>query len=494
MRFFINQKRNNHIDNNMRGLLMTGILLLGALSGAPDAQAAVDLRPAKGMKVDGYSMERSGEFLVVDLGLDLEKLKVNSNRAKLITPRLINGSDSVDLQSLGLYGRRRFIYYERNFPNHMISGPGERVFRRSQAPDTVGYHVVLPYAEWMNGARLTLTTEEFGCCRSLVAMQVDTLGQFIHYVFAPEWVFVRPKEEGPKSRSLSGQAFVDFPVDQTVIYPSYRRNATELGKIQGTIDSVRNDKDVTVKRVWLKGFASPESPYAHNTELSLGRVAALKKHIQNLYNFPAGTIETDNEPEDWAGLRKYVSESNLLHRSEILALIDKDMNPDAKEARIKKLYPEEYKFMLAQYYPALRHTDYRIDYVVRDYTDIDEIRRIYRESPSKLSLNELFTLANSYPEGSAEFNDVFETAARMYPGNETANLNAATAEMEKGNYQQAGAYLKKAGDTPTAIYARGVLAALREDYAAARKLLEQAEKAGIPQAKDALGQLDRMKK
>lgn len=445
--------------------------------------------PAEGLKVDTFAISRSGDFLTVDLGLDLTGLSVKSNRAKVLVPRLVNEDDSVELRPVGLYGRRRYIYYERNFPGHMISGPEERAYRRGEAPDTVGYHAIIPYAEWMNGARMTLTCEEFGCCHTLEARQVDTLGIYEYFRFNPQWLFVRPQEQGPKTRSLSGTAYIDFPVDQTVIYPGYRRNTTELGKIQHTIDTVRNDRDVTITRVWLKGFASPESPYAHNTDLSIGRVQALKSHIQKLYSFPAGIIETDNEPENWEGLRRFVVESNLEHRQEILDLIDSDMAPDPKEARIKKLYPEEYRFMLTQYYPALRRTDYRIDYTVREFTDVNEIRRLFRTEPSKLSLNELFVLANSYPEGSAEFNEVFDTAVRMYPDNPTANLNAATTAMEKGDYAQAARFLAKAGDSPAALYARGVLAGLEERYAEAEALLTKARDAGVEQAAEALAQL-----
>lgn len=474
--------------NIFRIYILAGAALLASAAHSAPAFDAGAL-PAEGLKVDTFSVSRSGDFLKIDLGLDLKGLGVKSNRAKVLMPRLVNGEDSVELRPVGLYGRRRYIYYERNFPGYMICGPEERAYRRSEAPDTVGYHAVIPYAEWMNGADVTLTCEEYGCCHTLEARQVEKLGRYEYFRFAPQWLFVRPKEQGPKTRSLSGSAYIDFPVDQTVIYPEYRRNTTELGRIQHTIDTVRNDRDVTITRVWLKGFASPESPYSHNTDLSIGRVQALKSHIQKLYSFPAGIIETANEPENWEGLRRFVEESNLEHRRQILELIDSDMAPDPKEARIKKLYPEEYRFMLTQYYPALRRTDYRIDYTVREFTDLDEIRRMFRTHPSKLSLNELFVLANSYPEGSGEFNEVFDTAVRMYPDDPTANLNAATTAMEKGDYSQAGRFLEKAGDSPAATYGRGVLAGLEGRYADAYKLLTAARDAGVTQASDALAQL-----
>ena len=67
--------------------------------------------------------------------------------------------------------------------------------------------------------------------------------------FFPELVYVTPKAEMDKIRFLSGSAFIDFPVDQTVIYPDYRRNTAELGKVHASIDSVRNDSDVTITGV-----------------------------------------------------------------------------------------------------------------------------------------------------------------------------------------------------------------------------------------------------
>ena len=274
-------------------------------------------------------MKRTGDNMFIDLTLNLKDLKVPGNRAKLIEPRLVNGNDSLILRPLGLYGHRRYYYYQRNSDDGtMIAGDDERVYLRSQAPDTVAYHLMLPYSEWMNGSQMIVQTSLYGCCNNIEAVALDTLGIYRYLTFKPQWIFVRPKDMGDKIFDITGRAFIDFPVDQTVIYPDYRRNVSELAKIQATIDSVRDDKDVTIKMVWLKGFASPESPYKHNTDLSIGRVNALKNHIQNLYHFAPGIIETDYEPEDWEGLARFVKESNLEHRDQILAIINSDMAPD----------------------------------------------------------------------------------------------------------------------------------------------------------------------
>lgn len=464
---------------------MKRILLITALMGiftTVEAQEVVD-----GVSVTGLKMERNGQYMSVDMILNLSSLDVDGNRAVLFTPRLVNGQDSLDLPSVGIYGRTRYYHYVRNGES-MLSGKSELSYRASQKPDSILYNEVLPYKEWMNGSSLSIHRSDWGCCNTLLAEQSGLLGHHTA-AFFPELVYVRPQAETVKSRSLEGSAYIDFPVNKTVIYPDYRRNALELGKIQGTIDSVRNDRDVTITSVWLKGYASPESPYSHNKNLAIGRTDALKRYIQQLYQFGESVITTEYEPEDWDGLRRYVEQSNIGYRTEILALIDSDLDPDVKEAKIKRSYPEEYRFLLQNCYPSLRHTDYRISYDIRSYSNVEDIKRVLLTQPQKLSLNELYLVAQEYEPGTEEFTDIFETAVRMYLDDETANLNAANAAMRRGENTRAERYLEKAGNSPEAIYARGALAIRKKDYDTARRYLKEAEARGLEQATLTLGQL-----
>lgn len=457
---------------------------------AQTAPVAADGHIVDGIVVGDVKMEHSGDYMSVDMLLDLDDLDVRSNRAVLLTPRLVNGADTLDMPAVGIYGRRRYYYYVRNGKS-MLSGETEKSFRASEKPDSIDYNQVFPYQDWMNGASLMLRRTDYGCCNSLLALQDGILGTHTEVLeFFPVLVYVTPQAEAVKSRSLEGSAFIDFPVNKTVIYPDYRRNTVELGKIQATIDSVRGDGDVTITSVWLKGYASPESPYSHNRDLAIGRTQALKQYINQLYHFNDTIIQTDYEPEDWAGLRRYVEQSNLEHRSEILALIDGNREPDNKEWRIKSLYPDDYRFLLHNCYPALRHTDYRIAYNIRSYSSADEIRRIMASQPQKLSLNEFYLLAQEYEPGTDEFTEVYETAVRMFPDDPVANLNAANAAMRRGDNAAAARYLAKAGETPEATYARGALAIRNEDFDTARRYLQQAADRGLTQAQTTLDELN----
>ncbi len=464
------------------------------MTASAHAASAADSRRAsvEGVTVSDLRMERNGGYLAVEMLMDLRELKVGGNRAVLLTPRLKNGNDSLDLPSVGIYGRRRYYYYQRN-SDGMLTGRDEASYKASDMPESIDYDRILPYEEWMDGASLTLHRSEYGCCGSRPGHESVNLLTYAGSRperFFPELIYVRPEAETVKSRSLEGSAYIDFPVDRTVIYPDYRRNAAELGRIEATIDSVRDDSDITITQVWLKGYASPESPYAHNRDLAIGRTEALRNHIQRLYRFGDGVILTDYEPEDWAGLRRYVEKSDLAHRAEILAIIDSDREPDDRELAIRKRYPEEYRFLLRNVYPALRHTDYRIAYEIRGYADADEIERVMRTQPQKLSLNELYLVARKYEPGSDAFTEVFETAVRMYPDDETANLNAANAAMRRGDNAAAERYLAKAGDSPEAVYARGALAIRNGDLATARRYLRKAEAMGVKEASVTLDELE----
>ena len=441
--------------------------------------AATDSKQACGMGVKEVAMKRNAALMTVGMNMNLADFDLKGNRAAVFAPMLVNGTDTLILQPVGLYSRTRWYQYLRA-GEKPLGGENETSIRWSQRPETMDYSQTVPYAEWMNGAQLYLRRSDYGCCRILLSEQAEPLMGWRELRYIPVFRYMRPAADAVKTRELSGRAFVDFVVNRTEINPSYRNNIVELGKITATIDSVRSDKDITVRRITIKGFASPEGTYENNTYLAKGRTEALKQYVRNLYHFSNDFISTAYEPEDWEGLRAFVEKSNLEHRSEILAIIDDaTLEPDTKDWRMKLRFPEDYAFLLREVYPALRHSDYTIEYTIRQFTDINEIREMMATAPQKLSLNEMFLLAQTYEPGSEEYNAVFDTAVRMYPNDKTANLNAANAAMSRNDLSSAARYLEKAGDSAEVSYAKGVLSALKGDYATAHKLIEAAARAGM---------------
>ena len=199
----------------------------------------------------------------------------------------------------------------------------------------------------------------------------------------PALPWVMPAPEAVKVRQLEGRAFLDFPVNETSIDPRYRRNPEELARICASIDSALFDKNIQVTRISLHGYASPESPYANNSRLAKGRTESLKQYLGERYALPDTLFETAFTPEDWQNLRAFIEAGNrqkvkediwyaqasvsetpampdhlLRYREELLQVIDQAIDPDEKEAQLKRVGEGvPYQWLLRHVYPGLRHTD-----------------------------------------------------------------------------------------------------------------------------------------
>lgn len=466
--------------------IMSALLGIGAMQETA-AQSKRSILPD--VSVENFSMSREGKYLNVAMDVDLSELDVNSNRAVLLTPRLVNGNDSLEFPSVGVYGRRRYYYYVRNGVS-AITGETEKTYRAKDKPGQLAYDNSILFQDWMDGATLKFHRCDWGCCQDILAEYDGLLGTHREEFF-PDLIFVQPKAEIEKIDSAERTAHIIFIVDRTEINYKRQQNVDELNRIRMTIDSIKNDPDYTVTSLTVRGYASPESPYSHNTDLANGRTRTLKEYISKYCGFPEGMISTSAEPEDWAGLERAVETSHIENRDAILELIRTDMDPDRKEALIKMRYPADYKFLLNTVYPGLRRSEYKVRYRIRKFTDVEEIKRIMATQPQKLSQNEFYLVAQEYEPGTQEFTDVFETAVRLFPNDPVANLNAASAAIRKDDFASARKYLEKAGDTAEAIYARGALAIREKDYDAARKYMESAKAKGLPQAKATLEKLDK---
>ncbi len=464
--------------------------LMMVLFGAGASKAAADIA-TDAVKVVSSDVTHTDENFFVKMVLDLSGYKgLNHNRDITITPVLAGETDTIRFEPIMVAGRARYYLHLREGEK---ARPVKTLYRAGKA-GTVDYSATTAYQPWMDLSKLMLEAQSCGCCGEPIAvtdvpvLEIDLIPKPAPE-FEPHFAFVQPKAELEKRRELRGQAYIDFPVNKTELYPDYRRNPQELAKINATIDSVRLDKDVTLKSMSIRGYASPEGSYSNNVRLAQGRTATLKDYVLSQYSFPESMITTSFDPEDWAGLRRYVENSTIANRDGILSIIDSDLQPDPKNDAIRRRYPTQYAFLLKEVYPGLRHSDYVVEYTIRNFTDIEEIKELLRTNPGKLSLNEMFAAASTMTPGTPEYNHAFEVAVLLHPDNEEANLNAANIALQAGNLEKAAGYLAKAGNSANAMYARGLMAAMKKDYTLARVMLEEAERGGVSEALDALDQI-----
>ncbi|MBE6288454.1 MAG: DUF3868 domain-containing protein [Mediterranea massiliensis] len=429
--------------------------------------------------------ENKQVVVTMDITLPAD-MKISTNDVLSMTPVLSEkeGTNVKTLPAVWVYGRTRQIVHsrERNLPE----APYVMVRRDKGEEQIIEYSTRIDYEKWMHGADLFLLSELYGCanCIDEEDKRYITSAYLERYNVQPQVAFISPEVEEIKHRTEQGRAYLDFPVNKTVIYPDYRRNPQELQAIKATVDVVKNDANTHITQIDIHGYASPEGSYANNTRLAKGRTEALKKYVMEEYGFGNEVFKLESTPEDWAGLRKYVAENNIEQKEEILEIIDAttDKDMDAKEMRIRKLNPKVYAELLRDIYPALRHSDYVVHYVVRGF-DVEEAKRIIKDRPQQLSLQEMFLVAQTYENGSEDFNHVFDVAVRMFPADPTANLNAAAIELQQGSLQQAANFLKKANpELGATMNNMGVLKLLQGDVDAAEAYFKQAQAKGVAEA------------
>lgn len=477
---------------------MKKVIYLLLLAWASGLNVAAQIVYKDQVRIENQSITRNEDNrLTIAMDIVMQpNMKISSNNAAILTPMLESKGHNMVLPAILVYGRRRALVNGRN---GSVPKDAYTIIRRQRkAEQRVSYLVQVPYEKWMRQSNLIMNADLCGC-RNIVesnTLEPITTLNITPAKPQPHIAYISPrKETETKQRSIKGKAYLDFPVSKTEIYPDYRNNKLELAKIRATIDTIRNDRYTTITNISIEGFASPEGSYSNNARLAQARALALTNYVRNYYNFPEEMTTVKSIPEDWVGLRQFIAASGMDKKEEMLQIIDsREQNYDKKENKLRGLIgPLTYKYLREECYPALRHSDYIVSYTIRAF-NLEEIKELLHTSPQYLSLQEIFKAAQSYEPGSEAFNDAFLVAVTMYPDDATANLNAASIEIQRGgDLTAAKKYLKKADPAQGATLNNlGVIALLENDLDVATDYLQRAQTAGCKEADANLKELSKL--
>ncbi|MCM1449381.1 MAG: hypothetical protein NC082_03495 [Clostridiales bacterium] len=390
-------------------------------------------------------------------------------------------------------GRNKYFSHLRN--NDM---PTEATVLLSGSKQSYGYRYEVPWQEWMDHSDLTFATATVHCCEQPVA-HGDKLVARHDYGVPPvafDPLYIALTGDSTVTIEAQGSAFVDFVVNRTELKPDYRGNRGEIDKIIKSIDVVAQDPDAIITRITIKGYASPEGSYSNNVRLAMGRTNTLKEYVaadltRRYAGFNPKVFMTDYEPEDWGGLIRWLEQhDDFENRDAILAIAkDTSIEPDPRNSKIQNLYPAQYKYLLAEVYPALRHSDYTIRYNIKTGIDVEHLKEMMEVTPERLRPVDFYLIASTYPVGSDSYNRALLLAAKQYPADEEAALNAANIYLAKGDLENAVIYAQRTGNTPEAIFTRANIAARQGQLEKAASLLQSAADQGMEQAKHEYAQL-----
>ncbi len=459
-------------------------------------------------------LAQRGDSLYVDMAVTTEGRNVPSRMSADFTPVLVSGERSLALPAVSLMGRNSYRNHRRALA--LMSAKERGAYEKSApyyvVPDYKGdsrmdYRLALPYEAWMSSAQLTLQRIDCGCGKSSVTdvrllagkVSLEEVIVIERYRIEPHLAYIRPEAEAVKSRAEQGESFLDFAVGKTSVNPEFGRNAAELEKIRRMIDLVQDDKDLTIKRIVIVGYASPEGSLAMNERLSEGRAKALRDYLQSRYPAIPGSLYSIRfGGENWDDLVEAVQTSDMPDKQAVLDIIDRYSIIGGREAKLMALKGgTPWRYMLREMFPSLRKVTVTVDYDVRNF-DAEEAKAVVKTHPQNLSLNELYLVANTYEPGSEDFNSLFETAVRLYPESVTATVNAAVAALERRDFVGAERYLRsvKSPDRiPECDNAWGLLLMLRDqDYDRAAPYFDAARAAGLKAAQQNLDEIDRLRR
>ncbi len=456
------------------------------------------------LKVIPKEVEQRGDELYVNMDIDVSRLVIDPDRSLTLTPVLVAPKGEKELPELIINGKRRHKAYERELSvmskKRLSQMPTPyNVFKaKKKSEGVLNYTLSIPFEEWMKEARLDLKEDLCGCAGESQEVTVERLVNrvLVEYVLPydvqPLAAYIRPEVEEIKNRSESVDVFLDFPVSKTVILPEFGNNPRELPKIESAIRDIHADKNVQVSLVDIRGYASPEGSVALNDRLSEGRADALRRYLANRAGFPPQLYRVSHGGEDWDGLTKMLEESYWTGKDQVLYIIRNTPSAEERKNKIKAIDGAvTWNRLINEFFPPLRRVVCQMNYTVRGFS-VEEGKEVFKTRPQQLSLEEMFHVANTYPMGSNEFVEVFETAVRLFPEDKVANLNAAAAALMLGNTDRAEKYLGLADKTtPEYVNNLGILHLLRDDYEEARRLFNEADMRGISAAKHNLEELEK---
>lgn len=363
--------------------------------------------------------------------------KIASQEMVYIYPALVSedNSQQVNLEPVCIVGKKRakVIKRSRVLKNKMHLPTVEEVHPAKFT--SIDVERTVPFERWMAKARLVLREEVYGCaeCKKK-ERERDSYATGIH-LFSPEdyrFTFVEPKAVDVKRHEETFESKVNFEVARHELKRDYKSNATELARLDDFVKKALDLEGTTLDVVRVEGYASPEGGDNFNGPLSERRANVLASYVRNKYPEIKRTpdFKVKGFGSDWAGLRKAVEASDLSYKAQVIKAIDNHSDYWGKHNAIQQIEGgRAYDYLLANVYPPLRRTTFRMGYKVRPFT-VEELPRIFAKKPELMSNQEHYMLAQQYIKQGKNPLPIFESAYRLYPEDVESALNYANALLQ----------------------------------------------------------------
>ncbi len=333
----------------------------------------------KGAVITNATLRKEQGNIRVSFDMQIDKLR--SDYMLVVTPRLVAGTRSVIMEPRVVAGRRKQIMEER------AGNDKDSYIRASKRHGSYHYSAVIPYEEWMHDVTLNIRQEMEGCCDREELASTDVLTRMLmphaitpHYEREPaqvppvenrakeleQFLFVHPKSTYASRYDMlhmenrsANNTTIFFKQSGTGIDPSFRDNYAVLQRVVKALEIIEKNPDLTLDKIMIAGFSSPEGTLEINTRISESRMNTLRDYLVKRKNYGSDIFELHNGKEDWDGLRYFVEKSDMKYREEVLRIIRDVPVLNGREKQLMDLAGgEPYRYMLTHFFPELRNAGY----------------------------------------------------------------------------------------------------------------------------------------
>jgi outer membrane protein OmpA-like peptidoglycan-associated protein len=457
------------------------------------------------MEIFGPQVYVSGDYLYIDMEINYFELSIGSRESIRITPVIRSDTGRLCFPPVIINGSEQSKIYQRSVAFNERKKEKDACYNKeplavidiAQAPvKSYRYKAVLPLTDELANGSLWIETAENGNGEKSKIYE-DTFAVSFKFEKKPErdispdvdrqllsWVeTVSLNDKGTEnSRGIiplkDDKLFKDGSEKEQnhVIYEKLLEVVRNLRKIDGLV----------ITGIDVAGYGTPIGDAKKNEDDGLMRSLSLKEYLYQSGIATNAMLNVQWVAEDWETLAKLVQQSEMPLKTAVLDIIRNVEIARGREKELKNLsegYP--YEYMRNEMFPRVRRVEYVITYHVPDKAKDKTLRVKNRE----FRLSDFFVLANFYPKGSSEFNDLYDLAARIFPDSPEANINAAAIALMKKDTAKARKYLEPYISLPEAACNVGILYYLEGNTERAEVYLENAKSLGVSKASEILESL-----
>lgn len=418
-------------------------------------------------KISNEVMKLEGDNVVVSFDVDSKKNNIPQNRKEVIIPYLYNGTDTLYLDAVEVYGKNR---YKREKQEMHIAGDKKWELGDNQTlkGGIYNYSAQTSLKRWMQPANLGIKRLMVGCaCENDLADELLAQAPLFVEPQMPARRAIRPQlADASRDWFLDEPYEIIFRVSKIDIDSTIFNNEVTFGKILAAVDKIHSTPGLKIEKIEVSGWASPEGRPGFNTWLGENRAKVLINYIiehRPQYGLTMDNFSIRNGEENWEGLRRALVDSQMAEKDAVIAVIDDaTLAGEQKKSRIKAMDGGRvWNKMLKDIYPLLRSSRYlAVSYdssnheaveIINKANDLLEAGQTAHAYETVMKVSDDARAANTIGAAlvlQGKFEDAlpwFRKAMDFHPDQAKANIDAVNAELQWEAEQKKAIedYLKK---------------------------------------------------